>query len=161
MDKIDKNQAIVDYLLQCENIKDSPLYFNFVNMKNNNKQIITMSSDISTDKKFVDGSILRRYTFTIVVFKSIAPNAIVTQVGHVDENVEDLNDVQMLIDWITEQNEKSNYPNFGTKNVVQDIKALSNSPRLDGIDTQANPPLAQYSTAIRVEYLDKSNMIWE
>ncbi len=158
---VDKNQAMIDYLMTCKVIKDNPLFFNYVNAKNNNKQLITSASDTSTDKKFIDGSVLKRYTCTIIDFKSIATNAVVTESGYPDENVEDMYSVQKLIDWITEQNKAHNYPKFGSDCVVQDIRALTSAPRLGGIDTQTSPPLVQYTVTIRVEYLDRTDMLWK
>ena len=49
---VDKNKAFVDYLLQCTQIKNSPLYFNFINVKDNTTQIVTNSSDINISRPF-------------------------------------------------------------------------------------------------------------
>lgn len=63
---MDKNQAVIDFLLKCPQIKENPLFFNFAEAKDNNKQIVTIANDKSVNKGFVDGSVLRRYTFTII-----------------------------------------------------------------------------------------------
>ena len=157
----DKNQAMIDYLMTCKTIKDNPLFFNYVDAKNNSKQLITSASDTITDKRYIDGSVLRKYTCTIIDFKSIATNAVVNTAGYSDENVEDMNSVQQIINWVTDQNKKHHYPDFGPNCVVQEIKALTTTPRLGGIDNQASPPLVQYTVTIRVDYLDKSDMLWK
>ena len=35
---VDKNQAMIDYLLTCPDIKNSPLFFNFGKTKQDNNQ---------------------------------------------------------------------------------------------------------------------------
>ena len=34
----DKHQAVIDYLINCPNILNSPLYFNFINAEDNTNQ---------------------------------------------------------------------------------------------------------------------------
>ena len=157
---VDKNQAIIDFLIQCDEIKRSSLYFNFINAKDTNKQIITQSNDKSLNQTFIDGSVLKRYTFTVISFMSVAPNPIPKVEGMTDENVRDLVDVQSVIDWVTAQNEERNFPNFGEECEIEEIQALSENPNLDGIDNSTSPPLAKYSLTIRVEYIDHTKAVW-
>lgn len=157
---VNKDQAIIDFLITCPIIKNSSLYFNFINAKDNNNQIITMSNDKSLNRNFVDGSVLKRYSFILISFKSITENAIPKTAGMTDENVEDKMDVQSIIDWITEQNDLHNYPNFGEKCDIDGMEALTENPNLDGIDNTSSPALAKYSLSIRIEYLDKTKCVW-
>lgn len=158
---MDKNQAVIDYLIQCPAIKNSPLYFNFINAKDNNKEIVTLTNDKSMNRTYIDGSVLRRYTFTIIAFKSMTSNPIVKQPGYTNENVEDMLDVQGVIDWITEQNEILNFPNFGEGYLIDEIQALSDNPGLNGVDSNVTPALAKYSISIRIQYLDYTKKIWK
>lgn len=157
---VNKNQAIIDFLIQCDEIKGSSLYFNFINAKDTNKQIITQSNDKSLNRTYIDGSVLKRYTFTVIAFMSVAPNPIPKVEGMMDENVRDLVDVQSVIDWVTEQNENRNFPDFGEDCEIEAIQALSENPNLDGIDNNTSPPLAKYSLTIRVEYIDHAKVVW-
>ncbi len=157
---VNKNQAIIDFLIQCDEIKGSSLYFNFINAKDTNKQIITQSNDKSLNQTFIDGSVLKRYTFTVISFMSVAPNPIPKVEGMMDENVRDLVDVQSVIDWVTQQNEERNFPDFGEECEIEEIQALSENPNLDGIDNSTSPPLAKYSLTIRVEYIDHTKAVW-
>lgn len=157
---VDKNQAMINYLNTCTAIQNNPLYFNFINAKNDNKQIITLTNEKAIAKTYVDGSVLKMYSLVIVDFKSIAYKPVVKQTGYSDENVEDMLSVQQIIDWIDEQNEAHNYPDFGTDCVVENISATSDNPMLDGIDTSISPALAQYSITIEVTYLDTSKVLW-
>ena len=177
---IDKNQAIIDYLVQCPQILNSPLYFNLIDAQDNNIQIITTSEDKTMNKPFIDGSVAKRYTFNLVVFKSISDLAIVKDVEqnaiqvvgsestststspseyYPNENVDDLAEAQALIDWIEEQNDLRNFPNFGDKCLIDDIMTTTDTPRFDGINTELSPPLATYSIAIVVNYIDQNKMI--
>ena len=157
---VDRNQAIIDYLSQCPYIYNSPLFFNFINAKNDNKQIVTVINDKIMDKTFIDGSIQKRFTFSIIDYKSIAYDAVVKQSGYVNENVEDMFNVQEIINWIDEQEALRNYPDFGNECVIDNIKALSDNPNLNGVDNNASPSLAKYSVSIQVNYVDYSNTIW-
>jgi len=161
MANIDKNQAVIDFLIQCPQIASNPLFFNLINAKDNNKQIITSANDKATDKKYIDGSVLKRYSFTVIDFKSITYNAIVKQAGYSNENVDDLLDVQAIVDWITEKADAREYPNFGDKCLIEDMRVLTDSPNLNGIDNSVKPSLAKYSFTIQIDYLDTSKIIWK
>ena len=45
MANVDKNQAVVDFLMTYEDIQSIPLFFNFINAKDNNIQFLTSSND--------------------------------------------------------------------------------------------------------------------
>lgn len=158
---IDKNQAVIDYLLTCPSVLNSPLYFNFINAKNDNKQIVTMANDKAINQQYIDGSIRKRYTFTIINFKSVTFIPIPKQEGMSNENVTDMLNVQEIIDWISEQSELRNYPNFGENCIIEDIRTTTDNPNLNGVDNSLVPALAKYSISIQIDYLDTSKMIWK
>lgn len=158
---VDKNKAIINFLLECPAIQNSPLYFQFINAKNDNKQIVTVGNDRLLHRPFIDGSVEKQYTFTIIDFKSISYNAIPKGLSEgTNENVEEMFEVQAIIDWIDEQAELRNYPNFGDGIVIDNIRALSDNPNLNGIDTSIQPALAKYSVSIQIDYTDNSKVIW-
>ena len=104
---------------------------------------------------------LKQFTFTIIDFKSVAYRAIVKDGVRVDENVEDLLDVQAIIDWIEEQNEARNFPDFGEDCIIDEITTTASNPNLNGIDSNVSPALAKYSISIQVRFLDTSKMLWK
>ena len=157
---IDKNQAVINYILQCPQIQNTALYFNFINAKDNTAQILTSANDRYTEKPDITGAVEKQYTFTIMVFKSITDDAIVKLEGFAHENVEELSYIQALIDWIKEQEELRNYPDFGEDCEIDEILTTTDNPSFDGIDDQVSPPLAVYSISIQIKYIDKSKMIW-
>ena len=158
---MDKNQAIIDYLNTCPSIVNNPLFFNFANAKDENKQITVRSSDKNRNRSYVDGSVEKQFSFTIYDFRSISYNAIVTQTGLVNENVDELKDIQGIIDWLTEQNELRNFPNFGEDCIIDSIYTTTENPDLAGVDKTVSPPVAVYAITINVDYLDTSKKIWQ
>ena len=157
---VDKNQATINFLIGCPAITSSPLYFNFINAKDDNKQFVTVTNDKVMNRPYVDGSVLKRYTCTVIDYKSVAYNAIVKQSGYTDENVSDFDAVQAIMDWVTEQSEARNYPDFGEDCVIDDMRVLTDNPNLNGVDTSVSPPLAKYSFSVQIDYLDMSKVLW-
>lgn len=151
---VDKNQAVIDFLLQCPAIANSPLFFNFLNAKDENKQIVTQADDVATNRKYIDGSVMKRYTFTLIDFRSVAYQPIPKVVGYSSENVEEMLDIQGILDWVNEQADELNYPDFGEECIIDSMKTTSNNPNLDGVDTSVSPSLAKYSMSIQIDYID-------
>lgn len=164
---MDKNQAVIDFLLECPIIQSHPLYFNFINAKDKSKQVSAIATNTSINQRYIDGSVLKRYTFSIIDFCSVSYQAVPKTIGTtttqnlVSENVADLKLVQDLMDWILEQADEHNYPDFGEDCDVQEMTTTTNTPNLNGIDTQVTPALAKYSITIQIDYLDTSKMLWK
>ena len=156
----DKNRAIIDYLLTCDSIRDSSLYFNFIGAKNNTKQIIAEATEEALNTSYINGSVLKQYQCTLIDFRSLSTNPIAKVSGYDDENIADLKAVQLVVDWIAEQNDLQNFPNFGENCIVESIRTTANNPSLDSVDASTTPSLARYSIVIQVTYLDKSKVIW-
>ena len=157
---VDKNQAIIDFLLNCPQIAYNPVFFNAINAKDNDKQIITQANDVSLNSKYIDGSILKRYIFTLIDFRSVIYQPLPKVEGYTSENVEELFDVQSIMDWVNEQADLQNYPDFGEDCVIDSMSTTSDNPNLNGIDTNVTPALAKYSMSIQIDYLDTSKAVW-
>jgi hypothetical protein len=157
---VDKNKAVINYLLQCEDIYNSPLYFNLIDAKDNSIQMLTTAEDKAMSKPFIDGSVQKRYTFNLITFKSISDMEIVKAEGYDNENVDELKDVQKLLDWVVDQDDLRNYPDFGDNCSIDSIDTTTDAPRFNGINTEITPPLAMYSISIVIEYLDRSKVIY-
>lgn len=158
MANVDKNQAVIDFLLTCPAIRDSYLYFNFTQADDNNKQILTLANEKALHKQYIDGTVDKQYTFTLIDFKAVTPKPIVE--GKTDENVDDMVQVQEIIDWVMEQEDLHNYPNFGETCKIDSMRALTDNPNLNGIDSTIAPALAKYSVSIQIDYLDISKKVW-
>lgn len=158
MASVDKNNAMLEFLQTCPVVQNNPLYFNFGNIEDNANQVSVDASDISLHKTFIDGSELKRYTFNIDSCKSATYNPVVD--GLSAENVDELDEVQALNDWINAEGEAKNYPDFGDCCFIDSMKCLTEEPMLLGIDKEQNPPIAIYRVSILIEYVDTSKVIW-
>ena len=158
---MDKNKTVVNYLLTCPYIQNSPLFYNFGKAESDNKQIVTIANEARINTPFIDGSVRKRYTFTIIDYKTVTNRAIINREGASDENLDNAFEAQQVIDWITEQSDLRNYPNFGSDCVIDDIAAVTDQPNMNGIDKAVTPALAKYSISIRIEYIDYSKAIWK
>lgn len=172
---VNKEQAVIDFICNCPEIQAHPLFFNFINAKPDNKQIITSGNDKNIQKPYIDGSVLKRYVFTLIDFRSVSYQAIVKvptpepgttettttepEPQFVNENVEEYIDIQSIIDWINDQEDSRNYPDFGDNCQIEEMKVLTENPVLNGTDTQVKPALAKYSFSIQIDYIDTSKMI--
>ena len=161
MASVDKNQAIINFLIQCPQIANNKLFFNFINGKDNDKQIITISNDKRTQKPYIDGSVLKRFSFAIIDFRSVTYQAVVKDPSYPNENVEEMLDVQGILDWIQEQADNANYPNFGENCVIDSMQTSTDTPNLNGVDTNITPAIAKYSISIFIDYLDISKQLWK
>lgn len=160
MANVDKTKAIIEYLLTCPSIVDSPLYFNFVNASDEDKQIVTASNEKIINRPYIDGSVLKRFTFTIIDYKSVAYQELSKIFVSNNENVAEYLNVQELIDWITAKNKAREFPDFGDTCLIDEIRTTSDNPNLNGVDTNVKPALAKYSISIQIDYLDISERIY-
>jgi hypothetical protein len=155
---MDKNKSMIEFLQTCPIILENPLFFNFGSVEDNAHLANTRSDDKSLHKPFIDGSVARRYTFSLDSFKSVAHNPVVQ--GFSDENLTDLDEVQKVLDWINEQDELQNYPDFGSDCPIEKMETLTTKPDIVGVDTSSNPPMAVYRISIQIDYIDNSKKLW-
>lgn len=156
----DKNQAVIDFLLECPQIANNPLFFNVINAKDNDKQIITQSNEKSLNRTFIDGSVMKRFTFTIIDFRSVIYQPLPKVEGYTSENVEEMFDVQGIMNWVNAQADEQNYPDFGNDCQIDSMRTTSENPNLNGVDTSVSPALAKYSMSIQIDYIDTSKAVW-
>ena len=163
-----KSEAMLLFLMKDENdnpILHSPLFFNFINtddIQDNNNHFI--SEDDRSLKTYIDGSALKQYNFTIFSYRTASYNQIILDsvdgsVKAIGENIDDFTDVQEIVDWINNEIDMGNKPDFGFDCVIENVEVVTNSPELNGVDTSSDPPLARYGIMVRVDYVDYSNAI--
>lgn len=161
---IDKNEVMVNYILTCPEFTEYKLYFNYAEETDNSNHFVTISDNIR--EKYIDGSQLKEYTFSIISYKSVSPSALVLDNGTLtikpNENIEEMAEVQKIINWVNEQNEIKNFPNFGPGTMVEEMSCTNDDPNLAGITTDnTGTPLAKYSIIIRITYLDTTKRLWQ
>lgn len=157
---IDKNEAIINFLLTCPTIVSHRVYFNFAdeNAMENSSHIITEKDTVI--KRYIDGSSLKSYTFTVAMYLSADFIPVKASDASTDGNLEDMSLVQEVLDWINEQGENYNFPNFGSDYTIDEMQTLKNNPSIDGIDTSVNPPIVRYSIGVNIQYLDRTKVLW-
>jgi hypothetical protein len=158
---VDKNQAMVDFLVTCPTVRRNPLFFNFAKAKEDNNQFMTLSNEIKLHEPYVDGAVLKQYRFILITYKTISFNPVVKDVGYPDENITEMAEFQEVLDWVKEQQELSNYPDFGEQCIIDEMMVLSDNPVLYDVDESVSPALARYSITIQVNYLDNSQKLWQ
>ena len=151
---VNRDKAIIDFINQCPAIAENDLFFNYVEGDDSINQFITVSD--AKLKSFIDGSVLKVYTFTIASYKFIGIRPVTNEY---DENMEKMAEVRAIIEWIEEQNALKNFPDFGEGLVVEKMECSSDEPMVNGMESD-NPPLAKYSIPIRIEYLDMTSQLW-
>lgn len=156
---MDKNKAVLDLLITYTGIETSPIFINFINAKDNDVQLLTDGNEVSLNRTFVDGSVLKRYTFSLVITKSITNTALAKD-GVLSENIDDLADIQAFMDWVNAQGDDRNFPDFGEDCVIEEMHTTAENPSINGINTEVSPALALYSMEIRIDYIDYSKVIW-
>ena len=158
---VDKNKAIIEFLRQCPQLENNKMFFNFAEAGSDNKQIIIDASDKILNTPYINGDVLKRFTFTIIDYRSITYDPLMKAFGvEENENVEELLDCQSILNWIDEQAKIGNLPNFGNDCIIEEMKALTNNPNLNGTQSLGSLTLAKYSIAIQIEYLDISGRNW-
>ena len=117
-------------------------------------------NDRVVNKPYIDGSVLKRFTFTLVDYRTVTYQSIVKLEGYPNENVSELMDIQSVMDWINEQADLHNYPDFGSDCVIESMRTATDEPTLNGVDKSVSPSIAQYSMSIIIEYIDNSKKNW-
>jgi len=159
---MDKNQAVLDFIGTYEGISTSPIFVNFMNAKDKDVQFLTSSNDKTLNRAYIDGSVMKQYTFSIVITRSITDIALVQELetGESNENITDLAEIQAFMDWINTQGDNENYPNFGSSCVIEEMHTTAENPSMDGINTEVTPAIAMYGVDIVINYIDYSKVIW-
>ena len=156
---IDKNKVMIEFLRNCPVIDKNPLYFNFGNIEDNSYQIVTESNDTSLSQPYIDGSILKRYTFYIDCFKTIAYNKVIK--GYQDENLYDISEVQAILDLVNEQDKNKIYPDFGEDCLIDSMQSTTESPDLLSVEDTTTSPIAVYRISIQIDYIDNTQKLWK
>lgn len=156
---VDKNKKILEFITTYSGIEASPIFVNFIKANDDDVQFLTSSNDKALNKPFIDGSVKKQYTFSLVITKSITSMAVAKDIL-TNENIDDIADIQAFMDWINEQGDNQNYPNFGDKCIIEEMHTTAENPSLDGINTEVSPALALYSMEIRIDYIDYTKVIW-
>lgn len=125
------------------------LYFNFIDKTNNegNTALIPIQYG-QVVKKYIDGEKVLKMQFEIRQVKPLSVQRNTT------ENTEQLKLVQDFLDWINEQGEKENYPDFGEKCNILNLAVPDGVliPQLAGATEDGN---ALYAFPFEITYKER------
>ena len=113
--------------------------FNFSPESPDKISLITNYSD-KVIKNYITGDKQKEYGFSIIIMKPYSSD-------EDDLNLEAMNFAQAFMDWLDEQNEKREYPDFREKCTIEKIE---NMPNLSGVNYEAG--LARYMIQARIIY---------
>ena len=137
-----RNQALQEWLAQSPYVTD--LYFNFSPAEEGVTSVASISGE-TVLKRYFGGWALKQYDFGVVQFKPIN-----TDVPNNSDNAAEMYDVDLLMDWIKEQDKQRNYPNFEGC-TIQRVEVLNNMPVVTGQDDE----VARYMAQCRGTYIEK------
>ncbi len=137
-----RNQALQEWLAQSPYVTD--LYFNFAPTEAGVTGVSSISGE-TVLKRYCGGWALKQYDFGVVQYKPIN-----TDVPNNTDNAAEMYDVDLLMDWIKEQDKERNYPVFEGC-TIQRVEVLNNMPVVTGQDDE----VAKYMCQCRVTYIEK------
>lgn len=97
-------------------------------------------------KRYIRVGADKAYGFSVLVTKEYSIN-------NDDLNLEAMNFVQGLMDWVDRQNRDKLFPDFGEKCTVKRIENLQNMPSLAEVNSEEG--VARYMFQCRVVYFEK------
>lgn len=137
-----KNTAMLDYLRQYPGLQ-SILYFNAMVDQAGNEALQTVYGE-AWEKKYIYGHGIKQWDFAVVKIANAST-------GTVNTNVKETQAVQDFMDWIEEQNQEGNFPDFSPGKVLS-IENLQNMPNFAGINNDEGT--AKYMFQCRVRYYE-------
>ena len=135
-----KHQATWDWLYSCEDVQE--LFFAFSGNQNGQTVIIPTATE-KVDKQYIDGTSMRRYDFSIAIYTAINPD-----VPNNDENVDVMENVENIMEWVDAQQKAQNYPDFPSNCSIMRVENLQNMPTVAGQDEQGG----KFLFACRIVY---------
>lgn len=143
---INKYQAVMDFIKGCP-LVGRDVYFNFIDETNNDGNT-TLSTVPYGEivKRYIDGDLLMKMQFEIRQVKPLATYSNTTA------NTEQMQLVQEFLDWINEQGEKGNFPDWGDIEVKKMSTPESvKTPAFVGSNTEG----ALYAFPFEILYMER------
>lgn len=139
-----KHNAVWEWLMECPMIRK--MFFNF--SKSDLEDTVLIPSD-SIVEKYIDGSTLRHYDVELVRFMPVSFDA------NDAANITALMDVEALAEWVEQQNEARNFPEFPPGETVQEITAM---PSESGYVAAQDGSRAKYMIPFQIEYVKEAKI---
>lgn len=136
-----KYEAVMDFL---QGYPEAPKFFNVIEYKNNSISLEPLINDACI-KKYVDGAKEKEFKFSIGFIKELSEQP------YNNKNLEDFFDIGTFMEWIEEQNEKKNFPNFGELCDIFSMENMQDTPIIEG----KNQALIKYAFSVKIKYVER------
>lgn len=144
MPNVNKDEKLLQWAAQNPYLAE-PLLMNFLSENNGACDIVPIAGE-EVEKRYVDGTAIKRYDFMFRVMFALSQNADTT-------NTDNMFTLRQWQDWIREQEHEGNYPDFGDKCSGYRLENLSNMPQL--AQTYNAGQMAKYQFPARLTYTEK------
>lgn len=145
MDIYGKTEAVEKWAKKWPEF-DGYLKLNATTAELGESSLVTNYNDVIVDyedEAYIDGTAPRRYSFALNLILQWSD-------GYDDVNMESMKYASKLLDWVNDQMEEGNIPDFGEDAEITSIETEQNLPSLAAIFE--SEPLAQYTIAVRINY---------
>ena len=125
-----KYTAVLNFINTCP-LVGSDTYFNFADVTSNDGNTFLHTVPYSTPyKRYVDGDALWRMQFEVRQIKPLCRES------NTIANAETLQAVTDFLNWVKQQGENKNYPDFGENCTIIDLRIPNNvtTPMMTGTD---------------------------
>lgn len=140
-----KHQIMWDWVMPFVETQSEPyLYFESMDEYPGARAIIPNYGDY-TRKKDILGNQYKSYSFVFVGYEKIDP-------GTSTVNIRNMEIFDAFTEWVEEQKNLENFPDFGDKCSDYDIMILQNMANLAEI---SNDNLAKYMLGVRIDYTEE------
>lgn len=139
-----KHNAVWEWLMECPMIRN--MFFNF--SQSDLEDTVLIPSD-SIVERYIDGSTLRHYDVELVRFMPVSFDA------NDAANITVLMDVEALAEWVEQQNDARNFPEFPPGEAVQEITAM---PSESGYVAAQDGNRAKYMIPLQIEYVKEAKI---
>jgi hypothetical protein len=141
-DKVNKHKVMRDWVSQF--LDDNYLYFESADAYPNVRVLVPDYGDY-VNRTDILGNKYKSYSFVFIGYEQIDP-------GTSDNNIDNLSAFDSFNDWLEEQKENKNFPDFGEKCSEYDIIILQN---MANIGTISEDGLAKYMLGVRIDYKEE------
>lgn len=137
--KVNKHRAMVDWVKPF--LEGEYLYFESTEEYPHVRTLVPNYGDY-VNYTDICGSKYKSYTFIFIGYEQIDP-------GTNDVNIDNMHIFDNFIEWLEEQKELKNFPNFGENCTDYEITPLQNMANLAQV---SEDNLAKYMLGVRIDY---------
>jgi hypothetical protein len=141
-DKVNKHKVMRDWVSQF--LEDNYLYFESADAYPNVRVLVPNYGDY-INRTDILGNKYKSYSFVFIGYETLDP-------GTSDVNMDNLAVFDSFNDWLEEQKELRNFPNFGDNCSEYDIIILQNMANISAISSDN---LAKYMLGVRIDYKEE------